>query len=68
MAVLVELVMLDLSVNKRFHGGLFGRHFRDRQIGGVDYAEASPDGQLVAALMHKAVDRQCARFDALYRR
>ena len=53
--VLVQLVTPDLTVAKRFYGGLFGWSFRDLKLGGEDYAEALLDGQLVAGLMHKAV-------------
>jgi predicted enzyme related to lactoylglutathione lyase len=53
--VLVQLVTPDLTVAKRFYGGLLGWRFRDLKLGGDDYAEASLDGQLVAGLMHKAV-------------
>ncbi len=53
--ILVQLVTPDLTVAKRFYGGLFGWRFRDIKLGGDDYAEASLDGQLVAGLMHKAV-------------
>jgi predicted enzyme related to lactoylglutathione lyase len=53
--VLVQLVTPDLTVAKRFYGGLLGWRFRDLKIGGEDYAEASLGGQLVAGLMHKAV-------------
>jgi predicted enzyme related to lactoylglutathione lyase len=54
--VLVQLVTPDLTVAKRFYGGLLGWRFRDLKLGGDDYAEASLDGQLVAGLMHKAVN------------
>jgi predicted enzyme related to lactoylglutathione lyase len=53
--VLVQLVTPDLTLAKRFYGGLFGWRFRDLRLGGEDYAEASLDGQLVAGLMHKAI-------------
>ena len=53
--VLVQLVTPDLTVAKRFYGGLLGWRFRDLKLGGDDYAEASLDGQLVAGMMHKAV-------------
>jgi predicted enzyme related to lactoylglutathione lyase len=53
--VLVQLVTPDLTVAKRFYGGLLGWRFRDLKLGGDDYAEASLDGQLVAGLTHKAV-------------
>ena len=53
--VLVQLVTPDLTLAKRFYGALFGWRFRDLQVGGDDYAEASLEGQLVAGLMHKAI-------------
>jgi len=53
--VLVQLVTPDLVLAKRFYGELFGWRFRDLQLGGEDYAEASLNGELVAGLMHKAI-------------
>jgi predicted enzyme related to lactoylglutathione lyase len=53
--VLVQLVTPDLSIAKRFYGGLFGWSFRDIKLRGEDYSEAFLDGQLVAGLSHKAI-------------
>jgi hypothetical protein len=53
--VFVQLVTPDLAAAKRFYGDLFGWRFRDLQLRGEAYAEASLDGQLVAGLMHKAI-------------
>jgi predicted enzyme related to lactoylglutathione lyase len=51
----VQLVTPDLTVAKRFYGGLFDWRFRHLRLGGEDYAEASLDGQLVAGMMHRAI-------------
>ncbi|HLZ98658.1 MAG TPA: hypothetical protein VKP66_12035, partial [Steroidobacteraceae bacterium] len=48
--VLVELVTSDLAAAKQFYAALFGWAFRDIQIGGTKYAEASLDGHPVAGL------------------
>ena len=53
--VLVELVTSDLAAAKQFYAALFGWAFRDIQIGGTKYAEASLDGHPVAGLIHKDV-------------
>jgi hypothetical protein len=53
--VFVELVTPDLAVAKQFYGGLFGWTFRDIQVGGTAYAEASLDGYPVAGLIQKDI-------------
>ncbi len=51
--VLAELVTPDLDAAKAFYGGLFGWTFGDVTLGGLQYAEASLGGQLVAEMVHR---------------
>ena len=53
--VFVELVTPDLPASERFYAGLLGWTFRDVQVEGTRYAEASVDGHPVAGLIHKDV-------------
>ncbi len=51
--VLAELVTPDLGASKTFYGGLFGWTFGDVRVGGLQYAEASLNGQLVAEMVYR---------------
>lgn len=51
--VLAELVTPDLRASKAFYGGLFGWTFGDVRVEGLQYAEASLNGQLVGEMVHR---------------
>jgi len=51
--VFVELITPDIAASRQFYAGLFGWTFRDLQLGGTQYAEASLNGHTVAGLVHR---------------
>lgn len=51
--IFVELVTPDLPAAERFYASLLGWTFRDTQVNGTRYAEASKDGNPVAGLIQK---------------
>ena len=51
--ILVQLVTPDLASAKKFYSGLFNWTYRDVQAGGIRYAEALHDGQVIAGLLQK---------------
>lgn len=53
--VFLELVTPNLAASKRFYGSLLGWEFRDMDVNGARYAQASLQGDPVGGMMERAI-------------